>query len=93
MYFHGTLLQRVVVWYSRRAFLAVRKIAKEGPIMFDVLRCSGPVADRQDASHPHSAVPSPVKQSLFYVADLGTDEIYAYEVVEAKDKVLKHHAR
>ena len=40
---------------------------------------SGPNALRQEASHIHSAHPSPDGKHLF-VADLGTDRLYQYEI-------------
>lgn len=49
---------------------------------------SGPDADRQEASHPHSVRPGP-KNRFVYVADLGTDEFYRY-AFDAARGTLEH---
>lgn len=40
---------------------------------------SGPVADRQEAAHPHAVVPGP-DDRFVYVPDLGTDRIAVYRI-------------
>lgn len=40
---------------------------------------SGPNEDRQRAAHPHSIVPGP-NGRLVYVADLGTDDVWCYDL-------------
>ncbi|GAB3679546.1 lactonase family protein [Salinarchaeum chitinilyticum] len=40
---------------------------------------SGPHPGRQDAAYPHSIVPGP-RDRFVYAADLGTDEIWCYEL-------------
>ncbi|RNF39090.1 lactonase family protein [Planococcus salinus] len=47
---------------------------------------TGPNKERQDAAHPHSVFQLPGKP-LFFVSDLGTDEIYTYELDDKKGKL------
>ena len=45
---------------------------------------SGPVSDRQEAAHVHSAL---YDRGVVYVADLGTDQVTAYQVHPADGKL------
>ena len=45
---------------------------------------SGPMADRQEAAHVHSAL---YHQGVVYVADLGTDQVTAYQVLPEEGRL------
>jgi len=52
---------------------------------------SGPDADRQATPHPHSFVPRPAasgdRDALAHAPDLGTDEVWSYEVDPATGRI------
>lgn len=59
--------------------------ALDGPLSIQEQKGSGPNADRQAASHPHSAWF--VTDSLVYVPDLGADQVVVYELNRGAERL------
>ncbi len=51
----------------------------------------GPKSDRQNAPHPHSVTLSPDNR-LAYVADLGVDRVFAYQLAPEQGSIVLHEA-